>query len=190
MPIDLVGQRFGNLTVLEKGGKTKQGTSWGCLCDCGSATKVTTGRLRIGHTKSCGCLRGNLYGDIEFSIPGKSAFTQLFHRYRRGAKVRNISFYLTKEEFRKIVEKNCFYCGRKPFQTTPSKTSSEHYVYIGIDRDNSSLGYTTHNCIPCCVTCNRMKLDMTRDDFLSACLRVTSFQKESLCQSKLASELN
>ena len=39
-PIDLTGQKFGRLLVLEKA-KIRQGhTHWRCLCDCGNETFV------------------------------------------------------------------------------------------------------------------------------------------------------
>ena len=55
---DLVGQRFGNLVVVEEAGRDKdRGVLWRCRCDCGSETLVSSGRLNRGMTKSCGCLR-------------------------------------------------------------------------------------------------------------------------------------
>lgn len=56
--IDLVGQRFGRLTVSERIGSSKRReTVWLCICDCGNRTTKTTNKLRSGHVKSCGCLR-------------------------------------------------------------------------------------------------------------------------------------
>lgn len=52
-PIDLTGQRFGNLIAKEVvyiGGVRK----WKCRCDCGNTTFVASGALKSGHTKSCG----------------------------------------------------------------------------------------------------------------------------------------
>lgn len=56
-PIDLTGQRFGRLVVIEKA-ETKNGiVKWKCLCDCGNE-KIATGRdLKRGSVKSCGCYR-------------------------------------------------------------------------------------------------------------------------------------
>jgi hypothetical protein len=53
--IDLNGQRFGRLLVIDYA-ETKNGrTHWNCLCDC-SETSVVSGKdLRSGHTTSCGC---------------------------------------------------------------------------------------------------------------------------------------
>lgn len=55
--VDLMGQRFGRLTVIKRAKNDKQGNAqWLCLCDCGNE-KVVRGRaLRKGSTKSCGCL--------------------------------------------------------------------------------------------------------------------------------------
>ena len=58
--IDLTGQKFGRLTVIDYAGTIKKGKSrqatWHCKCSCGNDTTVRTGDLRNGHTLSCGCL--------------------------------------------------------------------------------------------------------------------------------------
>ena len=59
--IDLTGQRFGRLLVLErvedyvspKGLHLKR---WKCKCDCGNIKNVGGNELKTGRTKSCGCL--------------------------------------------------------------------------------------------------------------------------------------
>lgn len=59
---DLVGQRFGRLTVIKKIGVRKVGqrgqtkTVWLCKCDCGNEKEVLRNSLVSGNTKSCGCL--------------------------------------------------------------------------------------------------------------------------------------
>jgi len=59
--IDLTGQKFGELTVLERAGSTRYSGNarWLCRCKCGSVIKVGSGELRSGHSKSCGCSRPN-----------------------------------------------------------------------------------------------------------------------------------
>jgi hypothetical protein len=55
---DLTGQKFNRLTVMKYIGKDKCGNSqWLCLCDCGNKTIVTSGHLKNGHSKSCGCFK-------------------------------------------------------------------------------------------------------------------------------------
>lgn len=55
--LDLVGRKFGRLTVLEKYHVVTRFPKWRCLCDCGQTVIVSTGNLLNGITKSCGCLR-------------------------------------------------------------------------------------------------------------------------------------
>lgn len=58
--IDLTGQRFNHLTVIERAGtdRTKQ-VLWRCVCDCGNETTATTNALRKSRKKSCGCRQGS-----------------------------------------------------------------------------------------------------------------------------------
>lgn len=54
--IDLTGQRFGFLTVVERIKCNDKGIPvWLCKCDCGNTKIVMGARLRNGETKSCGC---------------------------------------------------------------------------------------------------------------------------------------
>ena len=60
--MDLTGQRYGRLTVVEQakthvtpGGRNVY--MWRCVCDCGKESIVPTSALRSGDTKSCGCLQ-------------------------------------------------------------------------------------------------------------------------------------
>ena len=56
--VDLTGQKFGRLTVIERKGVSTDGhITWLCRCDCGNLTVVEGRYLRNGHTVSCGCAR-------------------------------------------------------------------------------------------------------------------------------------
>ena len=62
--INLVGQRFGRLMVLERVENeiTSSGNSvvmWRCLCDCGEEIIVRSSALLHGYTKSCGCMKSH-----------------------------------------------------------------------------------------------------------------------------------
>lgn len=55
--IDLTGQRFGRLTVIERVENDLCGqVKWHCKCDCGEETDVQSNSLRNGRVRSCGCL--------------------------------------------------------------------------------------------------------------------------------------
>ena len=54
---DLQNQRFGKLTVIGYAYTNERNRAvWLCECDCGKKKEVTTGNLKSGSTRSCGCL--------------------------------------------------------------------------------------------------------------------------------------
>lgn len=55
--LDLTGQQYGRLTVLEPAANIGDRTAWRCRCSCGREVVVKTCHLRSGHTISCGCAR-------------------------------------------------------------------------------------------------------------------------------------
>jgi hypothetical protein len=55
--IDLAGQRFGRLLVIEESGRRRWYVTWLCQCDCGDKKVVNGSNLRVGQTRSCGCYR-------------------------------------------------------------------------------------------------------------------------------------
>lgn len=60
-PIDITGQRFGELTVVAYSHNVKKsGPYWKCICDCGAEKIVSGMLLRGGRTRSCGCLQRRL----------------------------------------------------------------------------------------------------------------------------------
>lgn len=58
--LDLMGQRFGKLTVIGPAENIGTRTAWRCRCDCGRETVVRTLHLRDGHVSSCGCNESGL----------------------------------------------------------------------------------------------------------------------------------
>jgi hypothetical protein len=55
---DLIGKKFAQLTVLSIDHIDKWDTAhYLCQCDCGKKTIVGGNKLKIGHTRSCGCLK-------------------------------------------------------------------------------------------------------------------------------------
>jgi hypothetical protein len=51
--IDMIGQRFGQLVVMEQVSPSKYGRRFRCQCDCGNTKIIRGATLRSGHTKSC-----------------------------------------------------------------------------------------------------------------------------------------
>ena len=60
--LDLIGQRFGRLIVIDKAPNyvlpsERIKSQWLCRCDCGNTKIIKTDYLRCGSTRGCGCLQ-------------------------------------------------------------------------------------------------------------------------------------
>lgn len=167
--IDLTGKRFGSFLVLKKDGITKErAMKWQCLCDCGNVVSVIGYNLRHGDSKSCGCKRSEL-NSIALTIPNNGSYlNKMYFRYKYDATVRNDrTFNLTKEQFYKIIQKECHYCGKLSDPFNPNSNNIN-----GIDRIDSNEGYYIENCVPCCSQCNISKNKMSYDEFINWINRV------------------
>ena len=113
--IDRTGHRYSRLTVLERGVcKTKQGaTTWVCQCDCGKLMTTTGGMLQQGHTKSCGCLK-----------------TEIFNARNAGNKF-GMTHGHTNHAGAKTKTYNTWY-GMKARCSNPNSSRFEHYGGRGI----------------------------------------------------------
>lgn len=89
--IDLTGQKFGRLTVVEAGDSTPGGTvRWNCACSCGKTALVRGSSLRSGHTRSCGCLLLEIAAQVNrrhgmHLSPEFTAWKGMWHRCTRPA---------------------------------------------------------------------------------------------------------
>jgi len=52
---NLIGQRFGMLTVIQRAENIDGRATWLCKCDCGNTKIARSSNLQKGHTQSCGC---------------------------------------------------------------------------------------------------------------------------------------
>lgn len=175
--MELIGQKFGKLTVIERGERKEEGKrlrpTWVCLCECGKQKTIIEAALIRGSTKSCGCLvkesNRNRFRDKPSNRrleQGQSAFNSLLRGYRNGAERRGYDFLLTEDEFSHLTQGDCFYCGAKPAQKLGSAANHGSIVYNGIDRVVNEVGYTLENCVTCCGECNRMKGVMSSENFI------------------------
>ena len=85
--------------------------------------------------------------------------------YKKTAKRRGHNWDLTEEQFKKITQKDCYYCGAKPNNITKYPNCNGIYIYNGIDRIDNTKGYTIDNVVPCCKYCNMAKNILTLQKF-------------------------
>jgi hypothetical protein len=169
---DLTGLVVGKLTVLSVSHRdVRRNQYWNCICECGNTTVLSRGNLRgTGATQSCGCLR----------YTHDAAVKRLFQIYKNNAKRRKHSWDLTEEQFKAITSSPCHYTGKLPSMRLDR--ARDFYVYNGIDRLDSSKGYTVENCVPCCSEVNYAKRIMSYSDFIQLCKEVTQHMtQENKC---------
>lgn len=64
---DISGKTYGRLKVLYRTENDKYGNAqWVCICECGNKTTVKGYCLRMGKTKSCGCLQKDTVRNREY----------------------------------------------------------------------------------------------------------------------------
>jgi len=171
--IDITGQKFGRLTVIERSypNDKNRSTRWLCKCECGTEKIILRDSLKSGKTKSCGCLNKERlkYANEERKLPlGLAKMRQLINDYKRHAKRRDLEWNLTEEQFKEITQKDCHYCGTKPDNIMKNYVNNNYngeYIYNGIDRVYNNKGYTIDNVVPCCKKCNIAKNNSTLQEF-------------------------
>lgn len=110
--------------------------------------------------------------------PGESGLLRVFTTYRRMAQESNKEFNISLEEFKTLTSRDCFYCGDPPSKTMKMpKYALGSYLYNGIDRLDSLMGYTPDNIVPCCTRCNMMKWILSMEDFLNHIEKILAFQR-------------
>lgn len=168
---DLSGQRSGKLLILQKNGKIGNNIAYDCICDCGQTYRGKSCELRTLRVRSCGCGR---YDKSMIMDPDRrkvlldKEYKRMLHRNDKELKFppSDLSF----SDFRYISSLNCFYCGRKPGNETKDGYENHYqsdYIlkWTGLDRLQPTIGYMKNNVVPCCGRCNKMKLDLTLEEF-------------------------
>lgn len=153
---EMIGKRFGKLVVKSKTDIRKSHClTYECLCDCGKVAYISGANLRKEKgTKSCGCLTKTT-----------TNYEYILKQYKASAKRRNINWELSNDQFKVLTQKVCNYCGTQPLQKAEFNCYSDVYLYNGIDRVDSKLGYSLDNCVACCKYCNYAKFTHTHEEF-------------------------
>lgn len=77
--VDLTGQQFSRLTVVERAANNGKQPAWLCRCDCGQTKVVQGENLRDGNVKSCGCLR-RVHGHAQEASPTYGSWKAMWQR--------------------------------------------------------------------------------------------------------------
>ena len=68
------------------------------------------------------------------------------------------------------------YCGNIP-KNTYSRSKYYKAAYNGIDRVDSTKGYTKDNVVSCCRSCNMAKAELTVTEFFKHIKQIYDFQR-------------
>jgi len=165
---NVVGKRFGKLYVLEATNERKNGSVvYLVICDCGNIKTISAAGLLSSRIKSCGCLIKDVTIKRCAKPLGEAAFNAVYGQYKKSANKRSLKFDLTRIDAKNMFQSKCFYCGAAPSRIRKSGDSTGEFKFSGIDRIDSSKGYTLDNCVPCCSDCNYAKRINTVDEFKS-----------------------
>jgi hypothetical protein len=92
---DLIGKKFGRLTVIKNMGLNKHGTFlYKCKCDCGKETIVIGSILATGRVKSCGCYRDERSYEARFKDLTGQKFGRLTVKEFKGKNKHKQSLWL------------------------------------------------------------------------------------------------
>lgn len=103
-------------------------------------------------------------------------FRVQYYRYKRSANKREIDWYLTFPQFMEMAKRNCVYCDAAPreYKSRLKRGRGAEIITLmnGIDRIDSNIGYLEYNCVPCCSTCNMMKMTLTGVEFIMQVVKI------------------
>ena len=109
----------------------------------------------------------------------EAGLAYFWNSHLHGAKIRGIENKLTQAQFRKLVTSVCAYCAKEP----SIRVFGKHEIEVnGIDRINNDRDYTTRNSVSCCKLCNRMKSNLTTEEFFAHVYSIVNYQQFQAAQ--------
>lgn len=103
---DLTGKTFGKLTAIKYAYSKNNARYWLCKCSCGNEeVYVTTGHLKSGHTKSCGCKTKKDIENSHYNFKGNQY--EEYEYYFVGVDSKNNKFVISKEDYEEC-SKHCW----------------------------------------------------------------------------------
>jgi hypothetical protein len=158
--IDITGQKFGRLTVVNYSHSDSRGSIWLCKCDCKKDCLITYRNLKTGKTKSCGCLRDEMIRQPKFyrrkSVEEKKITGRICCQKRR-ARINNTLNTLTKSDIRFLEIFQNFKCA------SCGKDITGNYHIDHIYPVSKGGGLTLRNVQLLCPHCNVTKHTETVD---------------------------
>ncbi|NWO12705.1 hypothetical protein [Virgibacillus sp.] len=146
--MDITGERYGKLTVLEELKQHGSKRRWLCKCNCGNLAIVLMDSLRSGNTRSCGCLKPERSAEVNTRDLINKKFNKLTVIKKLGTHPSTKSILwlckcecgnYSKVTTANLVSGNTMSCGcsRKRIDIT-----SHQYGHLKVIKEVESKGYT------------------------------------------------
>ena len=163
---NLLGERFGRLTVIGKAENANEHVMWTCQCDCGSMSKVSSQSLRSGNSSSCGCIRKEmLVGRITKHGQARERDRNPIYTCWAGMKAR--CFNSNELAYKNYGGRGITVCNEwlnfEPFYRWAISSGYKHGLEI--DRINNNGNYEPSNCR--WVTDNENRLNTRRNRLIT-----------------------
>lgn len=180
-PVDYTGSKFNKFTVVGLYGRVSTGRSWWvCRCECGNEKICRLDALKASVSKDCGCGEFSRRQSAAVEINRKMGRTGGLHKdisvYKANARNRAVEWALTDQEATDLMLGSCHYCGIEPCGGVTTKMLNKVPFRNGIDRVDSTKGYSLDNVVSCCAACNLGKGKMPAEDFLAWANRIAKHQ--------------
>lgn len=104
----------------------------------------------------------------------EAAIQYRLQKYKERCTKKGREFNLPYSDFKQMLLADCYYCGLPASESNELTHNGIKYRSNGIDRKNSSQGYFTENCVPCCILCNTTKSDLRMEDWLHYIHRIAA----------------
>ena len=141
-PIDMTGQRYGRLVVLELEKRDDKHAYWNAICDCGKTVVVKRNELCRGKVKSCGCLRVDNTRRMKTTHGLKH-----LEEYGVWKHIRQRCTNKNDKDFNNYGGRGITVCDRwADFKNFVQDMGTRPTKYHQIDRIDNSKGYGPDNC--------------------------------------------
>ena len=149
---DLIGRKFGRLTVLERYPEKKKGyIQWVCECQCGNIIVVRSDLLKSGNTRSCGCLAKEIHSmrcrELGLTrATHKKSNTRLYKIY---ANMKDRCYNKNNHAYKDYGLRGITICKEwlESFNAFYEWAINNGYGdNLTIDRKNNNSGYSPNNC--------------------------------------------
>ena len=186
---EFIGYSVGSLTVIQfleqkwlpSGGRYDY--YYLCRCECGReetfirrvlmSTAVVKRNTICCHKCQKDRLKNNRVA-VKYTNDLDRHIGIVYSNYKSKCKTKNWEFDLSFNQFKGLVLQDCWYCGLEP-----NNCRGKHRAIglsrenlSGVDRIDSTKGYTVDNCRPCCEDCNKAKRRLTEKEFLELIERI------------------